>query len=645
MTTNSIPPSLRRLRAASGVVLFLLLTGLFPWLAPKGVTAQWVLLAHIVVGLAAIVPLLLIFKRHRRIARNIQPAGRWWSSGSLSWYGWIALCLTGLWLIGAGLWGRFTPYVWHYLHLGIGLAIGAAAAWHLVRGLLKSHFPEHRYREAAAAVIVLGLGLALGGGLVLYARRARPRPRVSFKPSNATTLGGRTIPAALLKGSRACGACHQRIYREWLPGAHHYSATDLFYQAVKANYVRARGAGAVRYCAGCHEPVTLLSGHRLHARTGQRVGAAGQSCAFCHLIRHANSTRGNANYTVIRPTPYLFEHSQNAVLQRVSDLLIRLHPQQHDADYNVRDAQTALYCGTCHKQYLNKQENGWGFVQLQDQYDDWKNGPWHTDPRRNLQCQSCHMPEVRANDPARNAHGFIHDHRILAANDYMPSLLHLPGARRQEQLVNDWMTGQTYIPALASHRWPKGPILPVFLRAEGAFTPGKTVKLQALVVNAKVGHSFPQGPLDVIQSWLQLVVTDRRGRKVYSAGELGPQGQVLGDTVQFRSHLLDRQARPVYTHSLWNVVGARGKLVIPPGGSYAHTFQFQLPRGLAGPLRCELKLLYRKFNSHSQHQLFPVNPPRIPVLVISSTTQYVPLGRNGNLRAGLRARAAVPGRR
>jgi cytochrome c551/c552 len=631
------PKSLRTLRAASGVVIFLLLTGLFPLLAPLGIMAQWVLLAHIVVGFLVIVPLTWIFLRHRSHAAAHGAKG-WFTSGNLSWLGWLAVVVSGIWLTAVGIWGRFTPYGWHIAHVAVGLLLGLAAVLHLVRGLLRTHFPQARYRELAAAVIVLGLALGVGGGILWYARRAPPARQVSFAPSNASTFHHRAIPASLLTGSAACGTCHQTIYKEWLPSTHHYSATDLFYQAVKDNYIRARGWKAVRYCAGCHEPVTLLSGRRFHRITRGHIGAAGQSCAFCHLIRDT-ATRGNANYVVIRPTPYLFEQSHQPLLLAISDMLIRLHPQQHNADYNVKPAQSALFCGTCHKQYISKRENGWGFVQLQDQYDSWKNGPWHTDPRKNLICEDCHMPAVRADDPARNAAGFIHDHRILASNNYMAALLHLPGARRQAKLVDRWMAGKTIIPAIAG-KWPRGPIVPVMLQPQGAFLPGHTARLQALVINAKVGHEFPTGPLDVIESWLELVVTDAHGRRVFATGYVNaPNGPIQGKTVEFRSHLLDRNAHPVYTHSLWNVVGATGKLVIPPGASYSHIFKFPLPRGVAGPLHCRLRLLYRKFNSNSQLQLFGPHPPPVPVMQISAATRIVDLSPAA-ARASVRPRRA-----
>jgi hypothetical protein len=336
-------------------------------------------------------------------------------------------------------------------------------------------------------------------------------------------------------------------------------------------------------------------------------------------------TRGNANYAVRPPDPYLFEASSNPVLRRVSDTLIRLHPDQHKLDYNVGPSETAEFCGTCHKQYINKEENGWGFVQLQDQYDDWKNGPWHTDPRRSLLCQDCHMREIAADDPSRNARGFIHDHRILASNNYVPTMLNLPGAKRQTELVNEWLAGETVIPEIAKV-WPSGPIVPIHLEAQGSLLPGRLANIRALVTNLKVGHAFPTGPLDVIEVWLEFQATDGRGQMIYSAGTLGPGGDIQGKTVEYRSYLLDKNAQPVFTHALWNVVGARDKRVLMPGGSDTMEFSFPIPPEIVGPLRCSVRLLYRKFNAQTQAQLFPNgNGPQIPIVEISQSSIEVPL--------------------
>jgi hypothetical protein len=294
-------------------------------------------------------------------------------------------------------------------------------------------------------------------------------------------------------------------------------------------------------------------------------------------------------------------------------------------DYDAKHSQSVEFCGTCHKQYLDKRVNGWGFVQLQNQYDDWKNGPWHTDKARELQCQNCHMHEVPAEDPARNVKGIIHEHRILASNAFVPEMLHLPGADQQIELVKQWLTGRAVIPEI-DKVWPRGPIISVTLTPENPLAAGQMATIQALVINTKVGHAFPTGPLDVIQSWLEFTATDGLGHPVFSAGTLDSNGLLQGKTIEYRSFLLDRQAQVLYNHALWDAVGARDKRVILPGASDSAEFKFSLPRGVAGPLHCQVRLLYRKFNPQSLAAIFPnTTPPPVPITEISSFTADFPV--------------------
>ena len=137
------------------------------------------------------------------------------------------------------------------------------------------------------------------------------------------------------------------------------------------------------------------------------------------------------------------------------------------------------------------------------------------------------MHEVAAEDPARNARGVIHEHRILASNAFVPEMLHLPGAGRQIELVKQWLTGQTVIPEIA-RVWPAGPIITLSWSPENPLAVNRMADIQALVINTKVGHAFPTGPLDVIQSWLEFTATDDRGRPVFSAGTLDADGRLQG---------------------------------------------------------------------------------------------------------------------
>lgn len=637
------PPWLWNLRVGSGIALFLLISGVLPWIAPFGVLAQWWLVLHIVLGLLATVVFTRMFWRHGRIARQYHPGKLWREAGNWAMLGWLLAAGTGLGLLAWGLFRAGTPYRLHVAHIALSLGLGAILALHVVRGLMRSSFA----RRYGTVLTTAALGIAVfaaGAGLVVYGRWNRRPAQGDFSPSNARTSTGKVIPASLLAGSASCGnsGCHTTIYREWQPSAHRYSAIDPFYETVKANYRRDRGANAARYCAGCHEPVTLLAGQAIPVHDTLPGGSEGSSCAFCHLLRHA-AMRGNANYVVHAPTPYLFELSPHPWLRRVSDVLIRLHPEQHNRDFQVdKETRSAEYCGSCHKQYIDKRENGWGFVQLQDQYDDWKNGPWHTDPARNLTCEDCHMHLVKSDDPARNAQGYIHDHRILASNNYAPRILHLPGAARQIALVEQWMKGETVIPEIQKV-WPAGPIMALHLQPQGTVAPGRTALLRAVMVNRKVGHAFPTGPLDVNEAWLELQVKDANGHVIYSTGTVGPDKSIQGKTVEYRSYLLDRNGNPVFTHSLWNVVGARDKRVVIPGEADMTEFHVPIPRQARGPFSCRLRLLYRRFNGQAQKQLFPPGfHPHIPVLTIASTTISMPLSGHGPATTG--TKGMVPAR-
>jgi hypothetical protein len=67
---NGQPTSLRRLRRASGVFLFVTLSGFVPLSTRYGVMSQWTLLLHIVVGILGGIPLTAIFLKHLRDANR-----------------------------------------------------------------------------------------------------------------------------------------------------------------------------------------------------------------------------------------------------------------------------------------------------------------------------------------------------------------------------------------------------------------------------------------------------------------------------------------------------------------------------------------------------------------------------------------------
>ncbi|HHL31618.1 MAG TPA: hypothetical protein ENJ41_03465, partial [Oceanospirillales bacterium] len=168
------------------------------------------------------------------------------------------------------------------------------------------------------------------------------------------------LTAKAMAGSASCGSsnCHSEIYNEWLPSAHRYSSMDDMFQQVQSLMVDETSAEHTRYCAGCHDPISLFSGAKNSSNITLSAEGAdeGASCMICHSISKTD-VQGNGNYQVKPPQRYLFELSDGSVAKIVSDFLIRTYPQQHLQSFSRALYKTPEFCAACHKQYLDTDVN------------------------------------------------------------------------------------------------------------------------------------------------------------------------------------------------------------------------------------------------------------------------------------------------
>jgi cytochrome c554/c'-like protein len=679
-------------RATSALLAFAFLSGLLVYLLPFSALPQFVLLAHVLFGLLLLPPLVLYAWRHWQQQR----------SGNLSHYqllGYTALLLatigmiSGLVLTAQGLWWERIDYLWDFLHLYSGLAVGVVLIVHVLMIWIRPISPKNRDRLAAAKRSFLGatvlVSLALVAGvLVVTALYDRSDARESamafpagydwrfgedrpFAPSlsrvddtlwrdsaidavrgllgeddqtgfdaalaadtnhrmglieqmSVATAGlalspeqgagleailatateelhaNGAVPPEMLAGSATCGSsgCHQQIYEEWLPSAHRYSSMDDMFQTVQRLMVEETSPEHTRYCAGCHDPISLFSGAKDDDNITLSVEGAdeGISCAVCHSMVQAD-VAGNGDYTLAPAVRYSFEQDESELARTLSDFLIRTYPRQHIESYSRPLYKTAEFCAACHKQYVDLEVNvDIGRVQGQNQYDSWRNSRWfhEDDPAATIQCRECHMPLQASEDPARgdvtdpyrHADDDMHrSHRTLASNQYIPLLQGLEGAEEHVRLTEAWMRGEIEIPEIAD-RWTDGPVVRMSLGVPESVQPGDEVPVRVFLTNNKTGHDFPTGPLDMIESWVELTVTDAAGREVFHTGGLDEDARVDESPVVFRADGYDREGELIDRHNLWDLVGASYKRVIYPGMSDTVQITFQCPslaRGRVSP--------------------------------------------------------------
>ncbi|MBT5656789.1 MAG: cytochrome b/b6 domain-containing protein [Phycisphaerae bacterium] len=487
---------------------------------------------------------------------------------------------------------------------------------------------------------------------------------LSEESAHVRTQGA--IDPRLLGGSAGCGTsgCHTEIYTEWLPSAHRYSSLDVMFQDVQELMVAETSAETTRYCGGCHDPISLFAGAKnAHtAAVGNPIGMdEGTSCLVCHSIVQTD-VQGNGDYTIRPPERYIYElHEDDEVAKFLSDFLIRIYPNHHITEYSKPLYKTAEFCAACHKQYLDVEVNtDIGKVQGQNQYDSWMNSRWFHEgnPDATISCRECHMPLQPSTDPASGdptdynrslADGMHRGHRMCGANQYIPTLQNLEGGADQVAEVEKWLRGQTEIPEIAD-KWTRGPVVRLAIDAPETIAPGEQADIRVLLTNNKTGHDFPTGPLDMIESWIELTVVDENSDVLYHTGGVDAStDQIVNSQVLFKATGFDREGKLIDRHNLWDLVGAsykrslypgvtdsfeaelvcpsmaRGRLDIDPREAPGvRVDEFAVSAAEPGTLRVKAVLWYRKANPEFLDRVYGTGEDvRSPVTAISETEAVI----------------------
>ena len=641
----------RLLICVSGLLVFETLTGLSIYLLPFSVPNQLMVLLHTTVGLIFMVPFAWYQIRHWALYRAMRMT-HVKLTGYLSMAAVVVAIVSGLVLTVQAVFGTKIGYGWDLVHVIATFALIAALLPHilvLMVRALKARGSEtlapifvaaKRYtgatlRVAALPFVVLALLAYAYEPVTLNSEfpedysylYGSDRP---FAPSLAQTSTGGALDARALGGSESCGTsgCHEQIVKEWSVSAHRYAAMDVAFQAIQTVMAEQNGPESTRYCAGCHDPISLFSGTKnvFTEELTNRIGyQEGVSCISCHSIKKTD-VEGNANYVLTQPERYMFALREGNVARFVRDFLIRSYPRHHVESLQHKLFKSPEFCAACHKQFIDEEINNVGWVQLQNQYDNWRKSRWNEpgDPTTTIECRECHMPLIASHDPASGDDldynrttddGKHRSHRFLGANQFMPLALDLEGAREHVDLTEQWLRGELEIPEI-SEKWRTGPAVPIELVVPDTVSPGETVKIQAVITNNKVGHEFPTGPLDIIQAWVEIVVRDQNGNVIFASGQRDTAHFIEPGTFMFKAEPVDQYGNLIDRHNLWEMVGVRYRRSLFPGFSDRAEFAFVSPESVGeGPGGRASKPLGEQAGGR-------VPPQRVAVLHVSAKLMY-----------------------
>ncbi|MCK5467063.1 MAG: hypothetical protein KAI99_01095, partial [Cyclobacteriaceae bacterium] len=488
-----------------------------------------------------------------------------------------------------------------------------------------------------------------------------------FAPSLAMTDTEGAFDPRSVGGSESCGTngCHEEILKEWEVSAHRYSAMDVAFQKVQSVMGEQNGPESTRYCGGCHDPISLFSGSKnIYTSSDDLTNDMGYqegiSCIACHAITETD-IKGNANYVLTQPNRYMYELKDGGTSKFLSDFLIRTYPKYHVKTLQHKLFKSPEFCAACHKQFIDAEVNNVGWVQLQNQYDKWKNSKWNHpgDPSKTIECRECHMPLVdNSREPGSGDDldynrseddGKHRSHRFLGANQFMPLAMDLPDAKQHVELTEKWLRGEIKIPEIED-KWVKGPAVPIEIIAPEKVVPGEEVKITTVVTNNKPGHDFPTGPIDIIQAWVEIIITDQNGNEVFASGRVDENHFIEPGSFVFKVEPVDQYGNLIDKHNLWEMVGVRFNRSMFPGFSdqadfsfscpsevnakkmepvEERAFKFNAPKEKITQLNITAKLKYRKIDQYLVNFLFGDNSGiTTPITVISEDSKSIMISQN-----------------
>ena len=415
-----------------------------------------------------------------------------------------------------------------------------------------------------------------------------PRDSGPFFPSQVRTEPGKPLDVAELNDVRRCAGCHTEAVRQWTSSAHaHASFDNPWYRASVESLREEVGYEASRHCAGCHDPVLLMSGRMDKALAPEEpLANAGVTCLVCHSVR-APTSDGNASFTLsTEPVPYP-EPGNAASLQAHRDRLA------------AKPLRTPALCASCHRGFLGRHT---GIGHHLSGMDD--PGAWRASVFANTRsstpeavaaqsCAECHMrPEPVKSDDLASRDDMIKSHRFPGA--------HTPFAAgvndtRQMQVIEEQLKRSIMLDVPVV--WQNGkPLLSSELREP---KPGDLLALDVSLRNMGVGHSFPGGVKDMQDTWLELVVRDASGRVLAQAGKAHAKGEDPSAFV-LRALQVDAQGRPETQHIVTRFGTVAYDHTLPPMGARAVRYSFVLPEGSVAPLQVSARVLHRRHRQEAR---------------------------------------------
>jgi tetratricopeptide (TPR) repeat protein len=610
-------------------------------------------IAHLVLGLAIVVPIILFGFFHIRNAWN-RPNRRAVRAGYALLTTAVILLVTGILLmridglivikdqsVRALLWWvhAVAPILVMWLFVLHRLA-GRRIRWKVGLGW-----------GAVAAVFAVVMVVLQSQDPRQWNVAGNPDGDQYFFPSLSRTVTGDFISEQVLDNDEYCLECHADIHDSWMHSVHKFSSFNnpAYLASVKEtrefSMERDGNVNASRFCAGCHDPVPFFSGafndpdfDMEHASAAH----AGITCTVCHSITHVNSVRGNADYTIEEPVHYPFAFSDNTALQWLNQQLVKAKPEFHRKTFLKPLHKEPEFCGTCHKVHLPEELNGYKWLRGQNHYDAFQLSgvsgqgisSFYYPPQAEVNCNECHMPLVPSTDFGAQVRGddsqaTVHDHMFPSANTAIPTMVEMPRPLEAIAKHQEFLEGVMRVDLFGLKEGggiegelhaPLRPIVP-------ELKPGETYLIEAIIRTVKMGHIFTQGTSDSNEVWMDVEVISGDRVLGRSGGYIDEHNEVDPWSHFVNSFVIDRDGNRIDRRNAQDIFTPLYNHQIPPGAADAVHYSFTVPEDVTEPVTVTVSLKYRKFDT--QFMRFVEDDPEyvndLPVTTLAEDSITFPI--------------------
>ena len=402
---------------------------------------------------------------------------------------------------------------------------------------------------------------------------------------------------ALLADVDSCASCHPDVAAQWSSSAHSFASFGNPIYRFDVEAVRATlGKPASRHCAGCHDMPLLVDGMMTSAApipADDLRAHSGVTCRLCHGVK-STTFDGNGSY-VWDATPL----DAPAIGDAAS---IERHKHQVTTKIDTE------LCIGCHRGFLSPDLGLPVHLTGLDETGVWQSSAWTGNGMARIDrvdkktCIDCHMERVAVSAAELGAkHGTVASHRFVGGHTWMASMR---GDSVQLRATRAKLEGAASIDVAGARIVERGKPGAWLLPADGApVRAGTRVELDVVIRNLVVGHRFPGGLLDVQDTWVELEIADRQGRRLATSGLAHATDPDDVDTHVLRTLVVDGHGDVLDEHELAKFRAQVATQTLAPREAQAVRYGFEVPSDLEGeqlPLTVTARLRHRSRTLHMQ---------------------------------------------